>query len=158
MQISKKRPLYETTADLQGEKNVCEKFCKHFGLTPHKLPMSYELDFMLTKKQPDEIDKAVSFLEYKRRNFAFDEFPTVMLSLKKVMRGHELSKAAGIPSVFLVKFNNALGSCCFSNFINKPEFIEFGGRTKNTRDSGDIEPVVMIPTKMFQLWELEILG
>ena len=143
-----RRPLYETASDLKGEHATCRAWARRFNYAIHKLPMSYELDFILTTQS----NRAVSFLEYKRRHFPVNRYPTVMLSLKKVMRGCELSAAAGIPSTFLVGFDDQIGSVCFSKIARKPNWIEFGGRTVKTRDSADIEPVVMIPIDEFHFW------
>ena len=144
-----KRPIYETKDDLRGEGLTCSSWANSLGLAVNKLPMSYELDFLLTSKANG---KAVALLEYKRRHSPVDRFPTVMLSLKKVMRGCELSSASGLPSLFLVQFDDGIGSCCFTKFSKRPGWIQYGGRTTRTRDAGDIEPVVMIPISEFDFW------
>ena len=149
---TKKRPMYETREQLQSEKAVCTAFCDEFGLTAHKLPISYGLDYLLTKTEGQTSGKPVGFLEYKRRSFTTDRWPTVMLSLKKLMAAEQLKQVTGLTSVFMVQFDDAIGTCDFAKFVGKPELLEYGGRTTQTRDSGDIEPVVMIPVGDFHLW------
>lgn len=151
MNCTKSRPLYETANDLQGEEKTCHGFCSKFGMQACKLPISYGLDYLLFAD-----GKAVGFLEYKRRHFKVGDYDTVMLSLKKLMTAQQLKNATGLQSTFLVQFDNGIGSCCFSKFTEKPDLIEYGGRTRKTRDPQDIEPVVMIPMRLFQMWDISI--
>ena len=132
------RPLYETENDLQNERGVADILAKAWKIDLHKLPISYWLDFFVTKA-----GKGKAVLEVRCRNNTHNKYPTLMLALAKWKHGIEYARCNGLAFVFAVKFTDGL----FYYLYDKNDVFEtnWGGRTKNVRDSADVEPVVHIP-------------
>ena len=107
------RPLYESEEDLNEEGKIITDLCAAWDCDYYKLPISYRLDFLLETKDKHPL----GFVECKRRDFHWNQYPDIMISLSKVITAMNLGVATG--------------------------------RTLNTRDSADIEPVVHIPVGEF---------
>ena len=127
---------HETPADLQNESAVGRAIEQGFNCVLHKLPKSYRLDFMATR-----MDKPVAWIEVKCRKHASTKYPTLMLSLSKYMEAKRLAANTSVPSYLVVRFTDCIKYCPFDYGTD----LRWGGRTKNTRDSRDIEPVLHFP-------------
>lgn len=137
------RKMYETSADLQKEGLFAQELSNTFKVALDKLPISYGLDFLVTKN-----NDAIGVMEVKHRNNNHDTYPTVMLSLLKWNKGIDFAIKNKLIFSFAVRFQDGDYRYVWSE--NDEFQIEFGGRTKQTRDSADVEPVVLIPCAMFQ--------
>lgn len=95
--------------------------------------------------------KCIALYEIKCRNFSWGKHPTIMLSLGKWAEGHKFSQATNIPFYIIISCYN--GTFSYQQDINDVKngniYCEWGGRTENTRDAGDIEPVMHIPIELF---------
>ena len=139
------RPLYETKDHLSVEQAVIEFVSLCWSCEAHKMPISYKLDYMLTRGKESK-----SFVEIKSRNMKWGQFPTIFLSLSKVQAAQDLSSTSGLPCFFVVHADPDVYWIDFSDLIGRGDLITFGGRTRNTRDSADVEPVYNIPVTMFR--------
>ena len=135
------RPYYENQRDLTNENSVATAL-KEKGLDVVKMPVSYRLDFAMLRN-----GEIYGFAEVKTRNNRHDKYPTLMISLGKVMAARQLSKVTGTPSILLVKFLDGLYWCDFAS----PFDLKIGGR-KDRQDAADIEPVAHFPMKAFQVF------
>lgn len=135
------RPYYENQRDLSNE-HLVATILKEKGIDLVKMPISYRLDFAMLRK-----GKVRGFAEVKTRNNRHDKYPTLMISLGKVMAARQLSEATGTRSILLVKFLDGLYWCDFASPFN----LEIGGR-KDRQDAADIEPVAHFPTEAFQMF------
>ena len=119
------RPKYETQKDLDNEQRVVEMLALH-GYRVEKLPMQYRLDFAIFKG-----DECVAFGEMKRRYVESWKYPTVMISLSKVLAGRWLTQVTNKPSYLILLYNDKLMrldlSCDFD--------LRMGGRS----DRGDAQ-------------------
>ena len=141
------RQQYETEIDRKNEKTLALHFIKSkwpgLNLYPKKLPISYIVDYAVVQA---ETLKIASFFEAKTRTCGVNDFQTYMISLTKVLQFHKLQKATGIPCCLVVGWSD---DARFWKFIPGAYEIKYGGRTVQTRDSADIEPVAHIPIKDF---------
>jgi len=143
------RTAYESQSDLSTEAAVIKRFCKHFNVDYHKLPISYKYDYILTSKKTEVIQ---AIAEVKNRKNEMRKYPTLVLSQSKFMKGveyYEYYKNIGNRSdmLIIVQWIDTLGYYKYDptdTFVHK-----IGGRTLNTRDSADIEPVILIPISKF---------
>ena len=135
------RPIYETSADLQREKEVQETLYLMWEVEFHKLPRAYHIDWMLTKK-----NETKAFAELKCRNNSRHQYPTLMLSMHKWMHGKSMAQEINGQFLVIVKWTDGI-------FYHKQGWCDVtygvGGR-KDRGDSQDIEPVVYIPTDFFK--------
>ena len=85
------RPKYETPGDLANERHVAGVM-DGLGYGLEKLPMQYRLDFAIFKD-----GDCLGFAEVKTRSFEMNKYPTVMISLSKVMTAKVITETTGLP-------------------------------------------------------------
>lgn len=136
------RDWYETDNDLAKESRCMETFTMAYGAVAHKLPVSYHLDYMVERE-----GKATAWAEVKCRNNPSTRYPDLMLSILKWNVGVGLSIHTGLPFILVAGFDDGVFWYRYKPDHTIP--IRWGGRTKNTRDRADIEPVAHIPIPLF---------
>ena len=134
------RPLYESQADLQNELQVAEHLNKVWHCKFHKLPMSYNVDWMIMRDIP------VAFAELKCRKNDSTRYPTLMLSLNKWVKGSQFANELDVPFFIICRWTDGL---FFHEVGSNPVTYGIGGRT-DRGDSQDTEPVVYIPVESFK--------
>ena len=130
------RPRYERPRDLTNEQRVAARM-KERGIELHKLPMSYRLDFAMFRDS-----KLRGFAETKARNNRFRSYPTLMISLGKVMAARQLAEISDTRSVFL----DEIVWCDFAS----PFEVAMGGRW-DRGDDDDVEPVAHYRIETFKI-------
>ena len=73
------RPIYENSETKAIERKIADVVCKAFGVEMVKLPMSYQIDFVVLR---DGVIKSV--LEVKQRDINLTTYPTIILSMQHV--------------------------------------------------------------------------
>lgn len=138
------RTMYETTQDLSNEEAVRSYVAQTFSADVQKVPLSYGVDSMVT------VDgRLVAWLEIKcRPGMVWGLYPDVMISVLKLRAAAGLKAATGIDTYFVVSdVNHHIKSANLCK--TSPDWIRYGGRTAQTRDPADIEPVCHIPLDQF---------
>jgi hypothetical protein len=142
------RKRYETPEDRAKQQEVMDFVQAAWGDKVVHLPKSYQLDCAGI----DDVSGEVEWIgEIKCRNHTSTKYDDLIISLLKFERGRTLTGAAGdrLPMEFyiIVKFEDAVmaHACNFKQHYT----VTHGGRTLNTRDFEDVEPVVHIPMHMF---------
>ena len=144
------RPIYESKEDLSEESKIVSDLCAAWDCVYHKLPISYRLDFLLeTKHSPSTPQRPLGFVECKRRNIYWNQYPDIMISLSKLIAAMNMEVATGLVTNFVVKANDALMWCRLNDAGGREDWVRMGGRTSDTRDDADIEPVIHIPVCEF---------
>ena len=140
------RPTYENDKTLANEVEAAKRIESRWKCTLNKLPRSYEVDFAASRPGCG----IVSWIEYKRRDMIWGDYPDIMLAVRKVEALHRLARIVG-SSFFVVE--DRTGEIRFARIDGQhwDGFVEFGGRTRQTRDSGDIEPIVKIMLARFRV-------
>ena len=134
------RTMYESQIARDTEEGVITFACRKWGYDAHKLPISYGLDYALSKK-----NKIVGYAEVKRRHNLKNKYPTIFIAQHKWMS----AKALELPCIWIVAWNDCLG---YINFDTPYEYIAMGGR-KDRSDPADQEPMVHWDTNNFiTLW------
>jgi len=134
--------MYESALDIKHELSVKSLLEERWGMVLQKLPVTYNLDYMGTR---DGV--LLSWIEIKARNITIDQYPSIMLSLTKFLKGIELYTLTKAPFIFVVKTVDGLYYHTYDPQLTYP--IEYGGRTTQTRTPVDREPVVQIPSSWF---------
>lgn len=133
------RPVYESDSDLAAEAEAARLLCKPHGLLHIKLPMRYEIDFML-RRGPE----LYGWLEVKVRP-GVTKHRTYMVSLHKVMAGRNLASFGGR---FLVLVRDGDKLMVLDAVMEQPVMIGMGGRS-DRGDDQDIEPTAHFAWKQF---------
>jgi hypothetical protein len=137
------RLKYERPEDIVAERAALDRACEVWKCTAEKLPMKYELDYLLLRE-----GKGVAWLEIKSRTNPRTEYPTYMIALTKIMAARRLSEASQRPSFLLVQWTDACGYIRIDSLLDFTTAV--GGRT-DRGDEQDIEPVAKIPIGEFAL-------
>lgn len=135
------RPVYEDEETLTRERACFAVLEEAWGCTLHKLPMIYGVDAMAERD-----GELIGWVEVKGRNHNHDQYPTLILSLIKLRAGLALAGMTGKPFTIVSDF---LDGPCFYRVDSKEVRafrVALGGRTNQTRDHGDVEPVIHIPS------------
>ena len=135
------RQQWESSADRRNESDVARILESKWSCRLHKLPKSYRMDYIATRQ-----GKPVAFVEVKCRTISSTQFSTVMLSLSKYMSGKTATETTGIPSFVVFRFTDCMQ---YASLLNDYP-IRIGGRTVQTRDGRDLEPVIEIPAERME--------
>ena len=149
------RKQYENKESLQAENDFKETIEQSWDCVLKKMHYHHIIDFMLTRNKV-----AKAWVEVKCLNKTYDKFPCTILSLSKFMKGVEYYNTTGLPFIFATRLNAEVedgdGIEYYSDWYysynpKHPKFeIIWGGRTKQTRDKFDIEPIIQIPMVYFK--------
>jgi len=134
------RPIYEKDTDKEAEQRVAKIVGETWGVTVHKLPMRYKLDWIL-----EEGDKIVGVAEFKKRDITRTQYAEIMLSLDKVLAGLWLAGSLHTDFHFIVEFKDGL----YFTPLADVGTVRWHGRSKDKRDWQDVEPCCMIPNEEF---------
>lgn len=102
-------PRYETAADLQNERVVADALAAH-GYEVIKLPIQYRLDWLLRQN-----NQPIGFAEVKARKCNLNTYPTVMISLSKVIHAQMLTQATGLPCYLILFYRDCIARLNFSD-------------------------------------------
>lgn len=138
------REMYESRRDLDAEEAVAAALARAWKAELPKLPISYGLDRAVYKNS-----KLQGWVEIKNRpTMRWGQYPDIMVSVLKARAAFDLSGASEKPCYFVVADSaGEIRTVPFAIFDHS--WIRHGGRTANTRDSADIEPVFHIPVSLF---------
>jgi hypothetical protein len=141
------RPLYETEEDLIKEREIVERIIgDKFNI--EKLPLKLQADFGLFDKQTGKLRR---WLEVRRRNISIDKWPTLYISLDKMLKIYELVNITGIPLSLLADWTDATGRFDINQGDKFDDFsITWDGRN-DMRDEQDKEPIMHIPIDRFTI-------
>ena len=138
------RPTYENEKTLSEERNVVEFLCNKWKVEAIKLPIAYNVDYLLTRD-----DVAKSWLEVKCRHCSSAEYETYFISSKKIVNGLSLSETTNVPFYLAIRWNDKLGYIR----VSKGSFeVKVGGR-KDRNDWQDVEPMAHFKVKDFVMME-----
>ncbi len=131
----------ETEEDLRREGEAKEILVRATGLGCEKLsPTLYHVDWVFSR------GKAIySFGEFKWRD---KQYPTVILSLAKWIKGAELAAVTRTKFHFFVQWDGIDGIWAADVTTRLDGVIEMGGNSRG--QPGDFEPVIHVPLKDFK--------
>ena len=137
------REYYENNTTLKNESDFKHKIMEVWDCSLQKMHSHHIIDFMLLYG-----GTAKAWVEVKCLNKTYNKYPHTILSLSKYMKGVEYYNISGLPFIFATRLED--GDYYYKHNPEHPKFeIIWGGRTKQTRDKYDIEPVVLIPMVYF---------
>lgn len=139
------RPQYETADNLKAEQATIKAFCREFNIKYDKNPTPYyQIDYSLTH---GDTGRMFGVAEVKRRFHKIGQFGTLVIALNKFKTLAEYHTLCGLDAYIVIEFDDGI---MFYKHQTGDHFpTVFGGRTTNTRDAGDLSPVVHIPLARF---------
>lgn len=147
-QLAKTRPVYETRYNEGREWAAIRRFGDRYGRRPVKLPKFYHVDYAMMEK---DTNKITSWVEVKCRENIKDKYPTLILSVHKVLSGIQIAKATNMGFVLFVEWVDYAGHVLIDDRHNFQ--VSIGGRYDRS-DPQDVEPVFEIPISRFSCYKL----
>lgn len=123
------RPIYETSRDMDAEREIAETIAQKYNATAIKARRLYGLDWFFERD-----GYVVGMVEIKVRNYYRNDFTTYMISADKVARIRLLAGVTGVPAFLFVSWKDGIG---YINLCDEPDYNAIGGR----RDRGDDQDV-----------------
>jgi len=165
------RPLYETNEHLSKENDLKVSIEKAWKVRLHKLPIHWRADYIVSNRR----GACVGLAELKCRNITSTQYPTFIISEKKISFTYKLISMFGyidhpeLPAaqapILRTRTYKPIPLLIMVRCLDKDLYYKFdpahlrdgisfieenGGRTKNTRDDKDIENVIHIPWTLFK--------
>jgi hypothetical protein len=143
------RTQYETQEDLERESRVAQSIARLKGDGWVKVPAHYaDTCDVVFLRGGNEI---VCYCEIRTRTFRWGEYPTVMISLHKYLKGINLAQTALVPWMFAVETKQGIYAYFVDPLRWEPKRYRhtFSGRNQ-LRDSADVEPIVHLPIGEFK--------
>jgi len=140
------RPQYETSKDLDCEKQLSTILSQAWSCSFVKMPIKYHLDYAMLRDE-----KIVGFCEMKSPNYSladFKRFGGFFISLDKFMSANKLNETTKLPCMIVL---NALDGVWYTTFHDaRFHSFKIKGR-KDRNDWQDMEPCVVLDTDQFKL-------
>ena len=136
------RPIYETPDDTANEKAVADTVARVWGGVAVSNGQKHSVDFLF-----NAFNGTRAWLEVKCRNNEYGKYPTLAISLHKMMMGTFYAMQTGLPFYLIVRYTDGIWGCLVSNLSQY--FIEIGGGRKDRGDRQDTELMLHISTKDF---------
>lgn len=145
---AKLRPVYETKQNQSREWEAISRFGQRYSRRPVKLPKFYHVDYAMMEL---DTPKITSWVEVKCRKNKRDAYPTLILSVHKVLSGLQLAKATNMAFVLYVEWTDYAGHVLLDDTSRL--HVSIGGRY-DRNDPQDVEPVFEIPVAKFNCHQL----
>lgn len=144
MKLRPNRPAYERLSDRQAEDAAVQQFLSGFENAYYsKLGPLYPCDFAIIS-DGGEVQR---WIEVKSRTCRSDFYPTLDISLAKILKLKELHDATRLPTHLLIQYTDRI--VAFSDFSSIHNYqIKIAGR-KDRGDPMDVEPMLSIPVTAF---------
>ena len=94
-----KTPSLESREDQKREERVAGFLEGLWGVSCHKLPPSYSLDYWIESAESNY------WCEVKCRTFAYDKYDTMIISTNKLRKGSSFALATGVPFIYCVRYD-----------------------------------------------------
>lgn len=142
------RPEYEREEHRQTEAAIKQQVEALHGVSLHKSPRYYEIDYFVTKNGSKNI---IAWVEIRGKEFNQHSYPTFYTSLMKFISVARMSHMTGKPAYIIAVWKDYAGFYKCEWQDTRRFEIKIGGRTTNSRgDAQDIEPVIHIPVDEFK--------
>lgn len=144
----KARPVYETDKNQIREWQAIVRFGQRYSRRPVRLPKFYHVDYAMKEMDSPTL---TSWVEVKCRENKRDAYPTLILSVHKVLAGVQLGEATRMPFVLFVEWTDYAGHVTIRDTSRLRVIV--GGRY-DRNDPQDVEPVFEIPIRKFNCFPL----
>ena len=120
-----------------------------WGVTCHKLPVQYALDYWIESKE------RCFWCEVKVRTFAFDKYDTLILSVSKLRKGASYARSTGVPFITVFAMTDGL---YYHQWDPNHVYDIIMNLSPNPEYDDDNEPYAHIPKHMIECISEQPLG
>ena len=139
------RPIYENEENISNEVEVAGQIAKAWAMETVKLKRLYPFDWGVVDSRTKQV---VGFIEIKCRTNPSSQYPTYMISAEKVRWAIDTTITFAVRCFIAVKWTDMTGV----HRVNPDsKYHLFMGGRDDRNDSQDIEPVCLIPIRLFDV-------
>lgn len=141
------RPRYETEADRENAARVINHIAQTLGRRVKPLSNELPVNFALYNNT-----KMVKVVDVRCRRTAMWQYPTVIMSQRRLDRAYEFAQRNGVDLMIVVRWLDHIGFLKIDDPRRFPRKI--GGRT-DRMDAADIEALYHVPVGEFKIFPPE---
>jgi hypothetical protein len=144
-----KKPSLETIDDQKREERVAGYLEGAWGVTCHKLPVHYSLDYWIESK-----DRCY-WCEVKVRTFSIDKYESLILSVAKLKNGASFAQATNVPFIVVFAMTDGL---YYHKWDQNHQYEIMMNLSQSPEYDDDNEPYAYIPKHMINCISNQPLG
>ena len=138
--------IYENKEDYDNEQRMADMLAEKWKCRMLRQKKLSQFDFIAYRD-----NKPLAFLEFRKRNQKFNDYPTMIVSMTKLVAWHSSRAITGLPCFFVVEWKDAIGYTDLENFVIFGEF-KISAKTHNRRNNYDDQEIIsVLSTEHFKL-------
>lgn len=98
------RSIYENEDDFKNEQEMADMLAERWKCKMLRQKKLSQFDFIAYRNA-----KPLAFLEFRNRKQKFNDFPTMIVSMTKLVAWHSSKAITGLPCYFVVQWADAVG-------------------------------------------------
>lgn len=134
--------IFQTAEDLRGQSEVADAISAAWNCELHSFGALAPIDWYALR-----YGRMVGVLELKGRDYGFDQYPTIFISVRKWLALTLAATALGTPAIFVAKFSDGIWWVPLADIDTS--HITITGWSK-PRARNDTEPLIRIPTSQLR--------
>ena len=140
------RSIYENEDDFKNEQEMADMLAEKWKCKMLRQKKLSQFDFIAYRNA-----KPLAFLEFRKRKQKFNDFPTMIVSMTKLVAWHSSKAITGLPCYFVVQWADAVGYTDLENFVIYGEF-KISAKTNNRRNAYDDQEIIsLLSTDHFKM-------
>jgi len=136
------RPRYESSDNRDEQREIATALEGAWNATLVDLGDASEIDYVAIRDR-----QAVGLVEVKRRRNPMGKYPTLQISLTKIIAGLKLSISTNLPFILAIQWDDATGYVTIK--AGTYNVVEGGRRDRG--DPADVELMIEIDTGRFRV-------
>lgn len=141
------RPRYETHQDRENAARVINKIARKIQRQVKPLSNEHPVNFALYNG-----GRLVKFVDVRCRRNTMWQYPTVMMSQRRLDRALQFAKQHGVALMVVVEWKDRLG---YLRVDSTDKFERKMGGRSDRMDEADIEQLYYVPVGAFKLFPVE---
>ena len=138
--------IYENKEDYNNEQRMADMLAEKWKCQMLRQKKLSQFDFIAYRDS-----KPLAFLEFRKRNQNFNDYPTMIVSMTKLVAWHSSKAITGLPCFFVVEWKDDIGYTDLENFVIFGEF-KISAKTHNRRNNFDDQEIIsVLSTEHFKL-------
>jgi hypothetical protein len=140
------RSIYENEDDFKNEQEMADMLAEKWKCKMLRQKKLSQFDFIAYRNA-----KPLAFLEFRKRKQKFNDFPTMIVSMTKLVAWHSSKAITGLPCYFVVQWADAVGYTDLENFVIYGE-LKISAKTNNRRNAYDDQEIIsLLSTDHFKM-------
>ena len=140
------KPIYENRQDFENEQRLADFLAVKWKCEVLRQKRLSQFDFIAHRGE-----KPLALLEFRKLRCRFKDFPSVMISMTKLVAWHSSRSITGLPCYFVVEWADRIGFADMDDFALTADFRISKKSANRRNDYDDQEIVAHLPTSKFKI-------